>query len=644
MNVRSFLPFFAALVLFISFGHSQESSDHYCNKAHSARNLFNPLLRTNPLTEGYDLKYYRFEWEIDPAVYAISGTATPYFTVLSDGFNQINFDFSNSLIIDSIMYRGQKLNFSQPSNYELSIEMPTILATGSLDSLSITYHGAPPSGGFGSFIQSTHGGEPVLWTLSEPFGSQDWWPCKNGLTDKLDSIDVIVTTPARYRAASNGLLIDEKTLANDKKSYHWKHRYAIAPYLVAIAVTNYNAYTDDVHLSDGTVMPMLNYVYPESESNARIGTAKNVKVLEYFDSLFVSYPFKNEKYGHAQFGWGGGMEHQTMSFVVDYSFGLLSHELAHQWFGDYVTCGSWEDIWLNEGFATYLEGLSRARFPQANNDFNIWLAGKIGSVTSSGSGSVKVDNVTSVNRIFNGRLTYNKGAMLLHMLRERIGDDAFFSAIRMYLGARAFNYATTDQLITHLEAASGQDLTGFFKAWYEGQGFPTYDVRWHQNGSLLRFKINQTTSHPSVDFFEMPIEIKVSGEGQTMTFKLDHRYSGQEFEENMSFNVEKVEFDPQQKITCKYTVTQDVLINNSEQDATKFEIFPNPVHDQLTIIKNNTLPVDYQISNVNGLILKSGNLQNFTNYVDVSTFLPGTYMISVKDQNKVRINKFVKAK
>lgn len=644
MIVRSILPTIVALLLNFTFVYGQESSDHYCNKAHSARNMFNPLLRTNPLTEGYDLKYYRFEWEIDPAIYAISGTVTPYFTVLSDGFNQINFDFSNSLTIDSIMYRGQKLNFSQPSNYALSIDLPGILATGSLDSLSITYHGAPPSGGFGSFIKSEHNGEPVLWTLSEPFGSQDWWPCKNGLTDKVDSIDVIVTTPAKYRAASNGLLADEKILANDKKSYHWKHRYAIAPYLVAIAVTNYNVYTDDVKLSDGTMMPMLNYVYPESESNARIGTANNVKVLQYFDSLFVSYPFKNEKYGHAQFGWGGGMEHQTMSYVVDFSWGLLAHELAHQWFGDYVTCGSWEDIWLNEGFATYLEGLSRARYPQSNGDFQKWLTSKINSVTSNGSGSVKVDNVTSVNRIFNGRLTYNKGAMVLHMLRNKIGDEAFFTAIRYYLGARAFNYATTDQLISHFEATSGQDLTGFFKDWYEGQGFPTYDVRWHQKDNLLRFKINQTTSHASVDFFEMPVEIKVSGEGKSYTFKFDHKYSGQEFEENLDFKVETVSFDPSQKIACTYSVTQDVLINNTDQDATHFEIFPNPVSDQLTIIKTNALPVAYQISSVNGHIIKAGQLQGFTNYIDVSTLLPGTYMITVKDQHQVRINKFVKAK
>ena len=647
LSISCLMTLFLVISLQISsFAQEQNQyTDHYCNKAHSARNHFNPMLRTNPLTEGYDLKYYRFEWDIDPAINGIAGTVTPYFKVLGDDFAEINFDFSSAMTIDSIVYHGQKLAFSQPSSYLLKITLPAAISVGTLDSLSITYQGAPPSGGFGSFIQSEHNGVPILWTLSEPFGAQDWWPCKNGLDDKVDSIDVIVTTPAKYRAASNGLLVSEQVLSDSRKSYHWKHRYAIAPYLVAISVTNYSVYTNDVLLSDGTNMPMLNYVYPESESNAKIGTAANVRVLQYFDSLFVAYPFKKEKYGHAQFGWGGGMEHQTMSFVVDYSWGLLAHELAHQWFGDMVTCGSWEDIWLNEGFATYLEGLSRERFPQSNGDWTVWKTGKINSVTSGASGSVKVDNPNSVNRIFNGRLTYNKGGMVVHMLRRKLGDVAFFSGVRNYLNARAFNYAATSQLQQHLEAVSGQNLTEFFEDWYEGQGYPTYDVRWDQKDSAVKFKIFQTTSHASVDFFEMPVDIKLSGEGKEVILSFDHVVSGQTFEQLVDFKVETVRFDPNLWLAAKNEVTRENLFptGSVDLDATSVTLFPNPAANAITIVKDNALPAHYDIKDVNGKIVKSGILNDFTNSLDIVELPVGTYIFALQDDNKTSISKFIKA-
>ena len=148
--------------------------DHYCNKAHAARRFFSVKGERNPAAnDEFDLKYYRFEWFIDPAVYNISGTVTPYFNIGNTPIKIISFDFSNQLIIDSINWHGIKVKHSQPSNYKLDIELPVTLQSGVLDSISITYHGAPPSGGFGSFIKSTHNNTPVIWTLSEPFGSQD---------------------------------------------------------------------------------------------------------------------------------------------------------------------------------------------------------------------------------------------------------------------------------------------------------------------------------------------------------------------------------------------------------------------------------------------------------------------------------------
>jgi hypothetical protein len=150
-----------------------DPEDIACKEAEAHAYLFESALESNPLTANYDLKYYRFDWYIDPAVYFIQGTATVYFQTLADDFTEINFDFASVLEIDSVMHHGQPLTFTQTGDYLLTIQLPSPLAASTLDSLSIIYSGAPPSGGFGSFEQTTQNGIPILWTLSEPFGTQD---------------------------------------------------------------------------------------------------------------------------------------------------------------------------------------------------------------------------------------------------------------------------------------------------------------------------------------------------------------------------------------------------------------------------------------------------------------------------------------
>jgi len=619
--------------------------NHYCSKAHSANGYFNPKHINRSSDDSYDLKYYRFEWTIDPAIYYISGTVTPYFSVESDGFNQMAFDFSKKLIIDSITYHGQKLTYDQPSAYKLMVKFPAQISNGTIDSISITYHGAPPSGGLGSFTQSTHSGTPILWTLSAPFGSQDWWPCKNGLDDKIDSIDVFITTQNAYKAASNGTFMGEKEVNAAHKVHHWKHRYPIAPYLVAIAVTNYSVFTHNVELSDGSSMPMVNYVYPENLNNATSGTLANVKALQFFDSLFIDYPFKKEKYGHTQFGWGGGMEHQTMSFVTNFDWGLLAHELAHQWFGDLVTCGNWEDVWLNEGFATYLEGLSRERHPQNPNDWFNWKRGKVNSIISNPSGSVKVDNVSSVSRIFNGRLSYNKGSYLLHMLRWKLGDEPFFRGIRNYLNDKSYLFATTPQFTKHLENASGESLSEFFKDWYEGQGYPTYNIKWAQSGNTVKIKIEQTTSHPSVSFFEMPVEIKLSNGSESQFIRLDHSSNGQIFDVDIPFQATQAEFDPYLWLAAKHTITKDnAILSSLEDDAlSNIEISPNPFKDILNFVNISNLDFDCTIMDVSGKIVKKGKLWQNKESIDLSHLTNGMYFIKLQENNgKINLMKVIK--
>ncbi len=639
LQASRLLCFVCASFLFVNLGLAQElnfedQDQIVCKEADALALGFEGMFVSNPLTADYDLKYYRFEWYIDPAEYFITGKATVYFSTLADDFSAVNFDFSSVLSIDSIRYHGQDAGFTQSGDYLLTIQLPAPLTNGTLDSLTIAYSGAPPSGGFGSFIQSTHAGTPILWTLSEPFGAQDWWPCKNGLTDKIDSIDVIISTPSEYRAASNGRLIDEFT-SGTNKVYHWQHRHAIAPYLVAIAVTNYVQYTDTVALGNGTKMPMLNYVYPENLDAAQSGTADLVQVLEFYDSLFVAYPYFDEKYGHAQFGWGGGMEHQTMSFVVNYGWTLLAHELAHQWFGDLVTCGSWEDIWLNEGFATYLEALTKERF-QSASAWRSWKAGSINSIASQPGGAVKVSDTTSVNRIFSGRLSYTKGAYLLHMLRWKLGEENFFQGLRNYLGEYQYGYAKTPDLQAHLEAISGLDLAEFFNDWFAGQGYPSYSVIWEQEGNNLLIELSQTTSHGSVDFFEMPVPVVLHGFAKDTVLRLDNTYNNQLFVIPVSYDIVSVDFDPDLWILSKNNLVQPgdlSSVTHQLSNGARASIYPNPVQEMLGVSLESSVPIDvhWQIFNVLGQRLQSGNMDDSGISIHVSHFEAGIYQLTLTD-------------
>ena len=209
----------------------------------------------------------------------------------------------------------------------------------------------------------------------------------------------------------------------------------------------------------------------------------------------------------------------------------LAHELAHQWFGDKITCGSWEDIWLNEGFATYIEGLTY--------DFGInpvkwenWKSNNLYNAVSKPFGSVFVDDTTSVGRIFSGSLSYSKGAYVLHMLRSVVGDEDFFAAIRNYIHdpELIYGYALTEDFQKHVEDQTGKNLKEFFKDWIYGKGYPVYsfDFNSTDNGNLS-IKVRQSQTDPSVSYFEMPVPVKLIGETRDTIVVLDNTYNEQVF-------------------------------------------------------------------------------------------------------------------
>ena len=593
----------------------------------------------NPNTLNYDLKYQRLELELDPAQQFVSGTVTSHF-VPKQNISSIYFDLSNVLTVSEVKYHGTNLSFSQLSTKEVKIDFPASISAATLDSLSIKYSGVPDVNGSAgdAFTVSTQGGTPVLFTLSEPYGAQEWFPTKQSLNDKIEKVALKITTPSQYNVASNGKLFSETLLPNSKKLTYWQTNYPIPAYLIALGITNYTKINDTM---GNPPFPFVNYLYPATTSNtttmSNIAFTKNI--METFEQYFGPYPYRSEKYGHMQFGWGGGMEHATMSSMGAWSRSIIAHELAHQWFGDKVTCGTWNDIWINEGFATFGEHLANEKLLMTNAQFMTYLSNAISSITSSTSGSVYVAdaNLGNVNAIFDGRLSYTKGGFVLRMIKWILGDAAFYQAIKEYHDRPqlAYGYAGTTDLKNSLLQSTGKDFTEFFNDWIYGQGYPTYQIRWNQTtDKVIRFNVKQTQSHSSVSFFEMPLPIKVTGTaGEIAYLVLDNTTNNQNFANQLNFTVATVQFNYEYQIIHKgSTVTKDtavLAVENSGNDVTK--VYPNPVKDVLSV-SGITKDSKYEIYSLDGKLIKQG-MYNSASKINVNNLSKGTYLIKIGESN-----------
>jgi hypothetical protein len=330
----------------------------------------------------------------------------------------------------------------------------------------------------------------------------------------------------------------------------------------------------------------------------------------------------------------------------------MVHELGHQWFGDFVTCGSWRDIWLNEGFATYLTGICFENDPGGI----YWEPFKrlsINRVIRQPGGSVYCYDTTSVDRIFDPRLSYSKGAMVLHMLRWEMGDEHFFRAVNNYLNdpELANGYATTEDLITHAEAAADTSFREFFKDWVYGQGYPKYQMIYRFNpDNEVELEISQEPSDPSVDFFEMDLPVRLYGmtekavfggnsDQDSITVKLHHTYNGQIFRFNPGFAVDSVKFDPDRWICT----ANPVILNVSEIPYNKqVKVFPNPVSEQLTILI--ALPEEglyIRLYNQKGQLLYEVKSSYNSRQVQIPMhpYARGVYTVEVEGRSPVKVVK-----
>ncbi|TYA52316.1 M1 family aminopeptidase [Formosa maritima] len=642
--MKRLLNYLLIIIPICSFGQDLTESMEMIREAETKAALNKMLHRVNMNTGNYDVTYHRLELDVDPSQAFISGDVTTYFEA-KEILTEVTFELSDNMIVSQVLQRGNPLSYVQNTDDELVITLNQVQNVGVLDSLTVSYSGNPISSGFGSFAQSSHSGDPILWTLSEPYGAKGWWPCKQDLIDKIDNIDVYITSPTfnpsneEYIAVSNGLE-QSQTINGNFKTTHFKHQYPIPAYLIAIAVTNYEIYSHTVD-NNGNLFEIINYVYPENLVSAQASTPVTVDIMNLFSNLFEEYPFANEKYGHAQFGWGGGMEHTTVSFMGSFGRNLIAHELAHQWFGNKVTCGSWKDIWLNEGFATYLSGLVVENI-DGNNSFTNWKQSLNNSITSQNGGTVYLSDTDtlSVSRIFSSRLSYNKGAMVTHMLRKKLGDANFFQGMQNYLNDvnLSYGYAKTEDYKQIMEAASGEDLTEFFNDWVYNQGFPNYAIEWSQpNANQVRITLTQTQSHGSVSYFEAPVPLRLIGtSGEILDIVLENTTNNETFFRNVTFPVSTILFDPESDLISKNN-SVTLSVNELQLDS-QLIFYPNPTTHSITIQKPIQVEVEeiHIFNSLGQLIIKT----NWQENIDISNLSSGLFFIQFQTNQGI-INKMV---
>ena len=588
---------FVSLVL-IKIGFSQENKPSFVEyeKTHFLKTFENDNI-LYPGDSSFDVIYYKLDLNISYLPKSLSGAVTVSAKSLEDNLTSIFLDLTDILTVDSITSNNQSLSFNHSEN-KLVITFSKSYSYNEPFTLTVYYHGVPITTGLGSFVFDSHKGEPSIWTLSEPYGARDWWPCKDTPADKADSSDVLITCPSNLIGVSNGTLSNVIDNNNGTKTYIWKSRYPIANYLISLAISNYSVYTKYFHYSETDSMPVVNYIYPEDLEEVKPELDKTTKMLEIFGKLYGEYPFIKEKYGHAEFG-SGGMEHQTITSIGIINQGVIAHELTHQWFGDKVTCRNWENIWLNEGFATYGEGLYY-EFSGDEQSYNSFLSYDM-SRAKNGIGTIYVNDISSINNIFNGNKSYSKGAIVLHMLRGIVGDSVFFNILKNYLKdpGLAYGSATTEDFERVAEARSGLPLNYFFNQWIYGENYPKYILTWgfdqsSQNQYNVSLVLEQAVnSYPK--FFTMPIQIKISTTAGDTTITVFNNAQIQDFNFTVIGKPTLLTFDPNNFLL------KDVIISDPPSVLSKYQFelgqnYPNPF--------NNSTDISYSLTKESFVTLK----------------------------------------
>ncbi len=601
-----------------------------------------------------DVLHYALDLEIsnlDTANDTCTITGTNGMTIQSKtaALTEFTFRLRNQYTITSALVNGSTpVTVSTLSTTTRKATLDRAYGMDEVFTLTIAYTGNSVSRGFGSIEVDTQYGTPVVATLSEAYYAYTWWPAKDGDTfvpgDNSDkaTLEFNITAPNNYVVPSNGTLLSVETLSGNRQRYHWATDYPIVTYLVSFAATNYNTWTQTYTYPGGS-MPVQFYIYPGNDTPAnRTAWEKVMGMLPVYANLFGEYPFVDEKYGLYNFNFGGGMEHQTITGLGTFDESVNAHELAHQWWGDLITCKTWNHIWLNEGFATYGAGLWE-EFKPGGSGLPA-LKSYLASRKYTGAGSVYVTDAETADMyaIFDTNTSYNKGSWVLHMLRHVLGNDDFFDALAAYRAAFAYGAAATEDFRAVCEDFyPGGDLNWFFQEWIYGERAPTYNWGWQStlvNGrNYLLLFIDQTQS-ASYQRFTMPIDIIVNG----TTYVVFNDHDPEHFVVPLPAPATSVQFDPDEWVLR--TGATPVTYSPGPPKIVETSPAPGAVREQaagttaVTVAFHtnvNSLAAHYTLvgdtTGTQTVTFAYNSGTNTTTLTASGPFLPDTYTLTVSD-------------
>ncbi|MGZ3920062.1 MAG: M1 family aminopeptidase [Bacteroidia bacterium] len=631
------------------------SQQHFCSKAKQA-SVANQIAHQQRISSlvpqishelKYDVKFVHLMLNVERTTKYISGGVKTVATVTAATLDTFACLLHVNHTIDSIRFNGMLSSFTRKDSM-VKVAPAIPLLNGQSFTVTVYYQGNPPVGGsaIGSgFNNGTSGswGNQVTWSLSESLVAYHWWPCKQILTDKIDSSWVDITTDSLNKAGSNGLL-KNVVMVGSKKRFEWRSKYPIDYYLISVAVAKYkeyNLYAHPLYLPGDSIL-IQNYIYDNAINNSawnsqKLTLNKMPQVLEFESKMYGMYPFYKEKYGHCMAPFGGGMEHQTMTSLGFFDYYVDAHELGHQWFGDNVTCKSWGDIWINEGFAAYTEHLVAQYLDNINFMTNLNAAHT--SVMSQPGGSVFFTGADTLNanRIFDSRLTYDKGGAIIHTLRFVTNDDSlWFNTLRGFQNTYKNSTASAQDFKNYHSTQTGINTTQFFNQWYYGEGYPTFTVKYNFVGNTCYIKSVQSTSTPSsVPLFITPMEYKITRSGAPDTIvRVNHANATENYTFNLLGTVTGVVCDPNNWVINKVvgpTLDASLGFEDHFNQLADISIGPNPTKNTI-VISNVNEAGTVELFDINGRMLMKNNLSEGMT-IDLSNYSNGIYTVKLLNRN-----------